>query len=242
MRYGIISDIHSNLEALDAVLKALEDERVGSCICGGDIVGYGADPNECCRLTASRAANAVAGNHDLACVGLFPPEYFNPIARDAILWTRDVLDPLCQESLKTTDLIFRNQDLTFVHGSLARPQDFDYLIMAAHARETFDLMETQVCFVGHTHIPGFFAEDSSGKIVYSQSPSLKLEPGCRYIVNVGSVGQPRDSNPLAAFCIFDTSRMEISIRRIKYDIAAARRKIIKAGLPEFLGDRLLSGI
>jgi predicted phosphodiesterase len=242
MRYGIFSDVHSNLEALEAVLDAYKKEAIDEFLCGGDIVGYSANPRECIARVKSVAKLTVAGNHDWASVDLFPTTYFNPLAAQAVAWTKQNLDSAKKQFLKSLQLIFKNADLTLVHGTLHNPEEFNYMLYDEEAAHTFVMLKTEICFVGHTHCPGFFIQDKEGHISYQEQDELVIEKGKRYIINVGSVGQPRDKNPDAAYCIYDTDKKKVQIKRIKYDKEAARKKIVAAGLPKFLGERLLSGL
>jgi putative phosphoesterase len=241
MRYGIFSDIHSNLEALEAVIKAYRKEKIDKYLCLGDVVGYGANPNECVEAARSLAAMVVAGNHDWAAMGLFSSELFNEDARSAILWTAGQLSEASKDFLRNLQLVHELEDFTLVHGSLNDPQDFNYLMNTEDCRETFGLMSHDICFVGHTHVPVFYIKDEVGHTGYKDIQKISLEPGKKYIVNVGSVGQPRDSIPQAAFCVWDSEKREVEIKRVAYDVFSARQKIIDKGLPEFLGNRLLTG-
>jgi len=241
MRYGIFSDIHSNLEALVEVTKAFEKESIDTYLCLGDIVGYAANPNECIEKIRTLANVVVAGNHDWASVNLFSADYFNPDAREAIFWTRKNLNDLSRSFLESLELKYEREDLALVHGTLNDPKDFNYMTDGYVAEETFRLMGNNICFVGHTHIVGIFIKDRDEYISYQRNNSISIRPDDKYIVNVGSVGQPRDGNPKASYCVFDTDKKEVLIKRINYNIKATRKKIIKAGLPKFLGDRLLSG-
>lgn len=241
MRYGIFSDVHSNLEALQAVVASYANEEIDQVLCAGDVVGYAADPNECVKIIGSLAIATVAGNHDWAVVDLFSLEHLNPFAQAAVIWTRRHLKDTEARSLKALDLVFANEDLALVHGTLNNPQDFNYMTDEYMAEESFSRLKAPVCFIGHTHQPGVFVQDKSGALEYRQSETLKMNAESRYIINVGSVGQPRDGNPKAAYCIYDTDKKEIQIKRVRYDTETARKKIINAGLPQFLGDRLLAG-
>jgi predicted phosphodiesterase len=241
MRYAIFADIHANLEALEAVLAACKGEGIDEYLCVGDIVGYAADPDECIEKLKTQGVISVAGNHDWAAVKLFSIEYFNPLARQAILWTHDILSMEHREFLENLKLVFVNRDLTLVHGTLNYPKDFNYLSDGYLAEETFRIQKTPVCFVGHTHVPGVFIKDSNGTIHYRMDNLVAFEKTSSYIVNVGSVGQPRDANPKAAYCIYDSRKKQVSIRRVSYDIYSANDKILSAGLPIFLGERLFLG-
>lgn len=241
MRYGIFSDVHSNLEALETVLEAYKKESIDKYLCIGDVVGYASNPKECIEKVKGIAEITVAGNHDWASVDLFPSDYFNPIARQAVVWTMHNLGVEDRYFLESLKLTYKNEDLTLVHGTLDNPRDFNYLTDGYLAEVTFELLENNICFVGHTHVPGTFIKDNDGSLRYSEDGSCTIKPENKYIVNVGSVGQPRDGNPKVAYCIYDTDEKEVQIKRRSYDIELARKKIVEAGLPQFLGDRLPSG-
>jgi predicted phosphodiesterase len=241
MRYGILSDIHSNLEALEAVIAAYKDESIERYFCLGDVVGYAANPGECIKEVKALHSIMVAGNHDWAAVNLSSAECFNPQAAQAVFWTRSNLDDKNKSFLKSQELVYQNEDLVLAHGTLDHPQDFNYMADGFIAGESFKLMRGNICFVGHTHVPGVFIQDKDGCIHYNESDYCQLKEDNKYIVNAGSVGQPRDGNPKAVYCIYDTQKREVRIKRIGYDIKTARKKIIASGLPVFLGDRLLAG-
>jgi len=243
MRFGIFSDVHANLEALNAVLEAYQGERIDTYICAGDIIGYGANPFECIKkIIGLPEVVIIAGNHDWAVVDLVKTDYFNDYAFEAIVWTRRELSGIFDDFLKSLKLYFRIPDLIAVHGTLEYPEKFHYMIDFATAKNNFGMFSQNVCFVGHTHSPGFFAKGAGGDISFSRGGEFKIMGGAQYIVNVGSVGQPRDYDSRAAYCIFDTETGEIAIKRVPYDKEQARRKIIAAGLPRVLGDRLLTGM
>jgi predicted phosphodiesterase len=241
MRYGIFSDIHSNLEALKSVIDAYKEESIDLYLCVGDVVGYGANPVECIEKTRNITTACVAGNHDWASVDKFSCDYFNPYAKAAILWTRQQLDEQDRDFLQSLKLIYKNEDLTLVHGTLYNPQDFGYMVEGYNARDSFGLLENDICFIGHSHTAGVFIRNQNGGIEYTQDNLVKIKEGNKYIVNAGSVGQPRDGNPDSAYCVYDTDKKEVRIKRVKYDTKTAQNKITKAGLPKILGDRLLVG-
>lgn len=241
MRYGIFSDVHSNLEALDAVIAAYKEEGIDKYFCVGDVVGYAANPKECIQKIKTLPATVVAGNHDWASVDLFSLDYFNDFAREAIIWTKEILDNQDRYFLASLKLVYENEKFILVHGSLNNPQDFNYMTDAHNILETFRLLAVDICFVGHSHIAGIFIKDLDGRIYYQNNDSLNIKDKNKYIINVGSVGQSRDGNPAVCYCIYDTDKKQIRIKRRSYDIEAARRKIILAGLPKFLGDRLMVG-
>ncbi len=241
MRYGIFSDVHSNVEALDAVIRAYKKEDIDKYLCVGDVVGYAANPKECIERVKALVMITVAGNHDWASVDLFSVDYFNDYAREAIFWNKRNLDDNSRLFLESLELVYKNEDFILVHGTLDNPQDFSYMTDSYIASQTFRLMETNICFVGHLHVAGIFIEDKARRTYYREEGRIDIKDENKYIVNVGSVGQPRDSNPKAAYCIYDTDKKEILIKRVAYDVETTRKKIIDVGLPKFLGDRLLVG-
>lgn len=241
MRYAIFSDIHSNLEALEAVFNAYRLEAIDEYCSVGDIVGYAANPNECIEKIKDSVNISVAGNHDWASVGLFSLDYFNPEAKEAIIWSENNLQGINRPYLESLELTYQTKDFTLVHGTLGKPNSFDYLDNQDIALETFALMKTRICFVGHTHIHGILAMDKEGNVGYFKRDYFKIEEDYKYIINVGSIGQPRDGDPRAVYCVYDKDKGEIFIKRTDYDVEKTRKKVIAAGLPKFLGERLLIG-
>jgi predicted phosphodiesterase len=241
MRYGIFADVHSNLDALEAVIHAYKKGAIDKYLCAGDVVGYGANPKECVEQVKMLTMVTVAGNHDWASVNLFATDYFNLFAREAVSWTAHNLDEQSRYFLEHLGLIYKNEDLTMVHGTLDDPQDFNYLTGDYIVAKTFALLKTNTCFVGHTHVAEIFIQDKDNRIYYQGGNHIVIKEENKYIINVGSVGQPRDGNPQAAYCIYDTDTKIVQIKRINYDIQTARKKIIARGLPRFLGERLLVG-
>lgn len=241
MRYGIFSDVHSNIEALEAVIGAYKLEGIDRYLCAGDIVGYGPDPSESIRKVRGLTEDIVAGNHDWASANLYSIEYFNQAAAAGILWTRKNISQEEKDYLQSLKLIFKNEDLTMVHGTLDHPRDFNYMINGYIAWETFCLLKTPVCFIGHTHQAGIFIKSNDDSIIYRQEDYIKIEKKNKYIINVGSVGQPRDGNPKAAYCVYDSKTGEVWIKRVSYNVEKTREKINSVKLPSFLADRLSLG-
>lgn len=239
MRYGIIGDIHSNLEALDTVLKALEGEDLDQTICVGDIVGYGAYPSECLARIRELDVPSVAGNHDYAAVDMTSIEYFNPDARNATLWTREHLSAEDKDYLATLPLTMEFEDFVISHGTLHSPELFDYIQTVYDAHLSFQILETSICFLGHSHVPITFFDDDP--ISYFMEPEIPLSESEKLLVNVGSVGQPRDQDPRAAYAVYDTDDQIIWIKRLEYDIQSAAEKILEAGLPKMNAERLAHG-
>jgi len=243
MRYGIFSDVHSNLEALTAVLRAYEKEQIDRFMCVGDIVGYAADPAECIRRVRGLADPVLAGNHDWAVAGRYPIDRFNSYAAQAVQWTNLALEEGDLEYLSSLQLVYRQEGIILVHGTLCAPENFDYLSELSEAEATLEgCAAGEICFVGHTHVAQIIIQGEDGRIGYAPGTTVTVSRKSKYIVNVGSVGQPRDRNPEAAYCIYDTQTSHITIKRVPYDIRAAQQKIVDAGLPSFLGERLRSGL
>ncbi len=240
MRYAIIGDIHSNLEALQAVIQVSREEGVRTIICTGDIVGYGANPNECIDLIQQEKIICVAGNHDWAVCGKIDEEYFNRQAQEAVWWTQENLTKEHMEFLKNLELIYKNDDLVMVHGTLNQPQEFIYLNDPVKAMDTFYLMDKPICFVGHTHVPQILVR-ANNRNDFFKGTEIDMQPNHQYIVNVGGTGQPRDSNPTAPYGIYDPDLKRVSLKRVTYDLVKAQKKIFDAGLPKMLGQRLAVG-
>lgn len=190
---------------------------------------------------ASRAVTAVAGNHDHAAVGLTDLAWFNPYARAAAEWTAGQLSAAEIRYLEALPLTLELGEATLVHASPRRPGEWEYIISLRDGERAFAHFGTRLGFIGHSHLPGFFALGPGG-VSHRPGPGrVRLDPERRYLINVGSVGQPRDRDPRAAYAVYDPDAGEVEIRRVPYDITAARAKILAAGLPRLLGDRLLHG-
>jgi diadenosine tetraphosphatase ApaH/serine/threonine PP2A family protein phosphatase len=240
LRYAVISDVHGNLEALEAVCADIGKRLIDQVIFLGDAVGYGADPSACLAKIRELKASCVAGNHDQAVTQQHPVEDFNDAAREAVLWTRERMEARDKDWLRTWPLLREQADLCAVHGTLSRPQEFDYMADGGRAAKTFALLREAVCFVGHTHQPGVFFDDPAG-VRYARPPAFVLEPASRCIVDAGSVGQPRDGDPRACFCVYDNETRRLEFCRVSYDVMKAQEKIRTAGLPETLAKRLRDG-
>jgi len=239
LKYAIVSDIHANLEAFEAVLERIEKEKCDEIFCLGDIVGYGANPRECLELVRKHEMTTIAGNHDFACIGKTNINYFNTYAKEATLWTREVTTEDDKQFLHELPLVDSHETFTMVHGTLYSPELFDYIQTTYDAYLSLQLLENQVCFLGHSHVPITFFQGEM--ISYTLSPEIRLEKDVKALVNVGSVGQPRDDNPKASFAIYDLDDAVIRITRVEYDIEKAAKKIRDVGLPEPLAERLKYG-
>lgn len=225
MRYGLFSDVHSNLEALQAVLAAMEMEKVEKYLCLGDVIGYAANPNECLNQIRQLPLIAVAGNHDLAAVGHPIIDELHNAAREAVEWTIPQLTEENKAWIRTLPLVAQEGEATLVHGSLVDPEKFHYILSQEEIAANLDLMQTLLCFVGHSHHP-WMMEEGAGK---------------KCLINVGSVGQPRDGDNRASFCVWDSETRRIQLKRIAYDIESVQRKILAAGLPSQFAERLEVG-
>jgi diadenosine tetraphosphatase ApaH/serine/threonine PP2A family protein phosphatase len=235
----VLGDIHSNLEALEAVLDAIDGEPLDGLLSPGDVVGYGAAPRECVRLVRERAPALVAGNHDWAVAGRLPLDYFNSYARDAILWTRKVLDREDARFLGSLPIRATEGPVTLAHGTIHDPELFDYLQTPYDAHLSFAHLTTPFGVVGHSHIPVTFLSGTT--ITYAVGPRVELGPAARALVNVGSVGQPRDEDPRAAYGVLDTEARTVELHRVPYDMEASIARIRAARLPDVLGERLRIG-
>jgi len=242
MKWAILSDVHGNLDALRPVVEDLRHEGAEQVAFLGDGVGYGAEPNECLSLLRELTGWAVAGNHDWGAVGLADVGNFNAAAHAAILWTGENLSPENIAYLRGLPLLLENRDITFVHASPEDPGRWRYLVTFPEAEEGFRALTGDLAFIGHSHRPLALAIQRCGRVNVLGGDRLSLQPGVRYIVNAGSVGQPRDGNPDAAYGLYDDSAREYVLRRVPYNIPAAQKKILKAGLPSFLARRLSKGM
>ncbi len=238
MKYAIISDIHGNLEAFQKVLTEIRSMKgISKVVCLGDIVGYGADPQKCIDLTRGNSDIIIAGNHDYAAVGKTDVSLFNPVAREAALWTGEVLKVDYISFLKRLPLISTVDNLHFAHGSLYKPDEWRYLLSIPQTHIDFEIMEHDILFIGHSHIPVIF-ENNDNKIRIITDYEVDLDKDAKYIINSGSIGQPRDFDPRASFVIYDSEKRYIKIIRVEYNIREAQRKIRAAGLPDILAERL----
>ena len=239
MRFAIFSDIHSNLEALEAVMADARQRRCTHFVCLGDVVGYNANPAECIELVRELDCPVVKGNHDEQATFPASSERFNELAERAIEWTREHLNEQDKEWLRSLPLQRRVHDFTIVHATLDTPSQWGYVFRDVDAAASFTYQHTTVCFFGHTHIQGAFIRDERAH--RTQQEQIHVELGKKYFVNAGSVGQPRDGDWRAAYCIYHADENLIEQRRVRYDVERARKKIIAVGLPRLLADRLALG-
>ncbi|MEK6678314.1 MAG: metallophosphoesterase family protein [Nitrospirota bacterium] len=243
MRYAIISDIHSNLEAFDAVEKDLQKEGADKIFFLGDVVGYGPNPNECIERLRELTDIVVAGNHDYAVIGYTDISYFNKYAKAAIEWTEMKLKAENAEYLKRMPLVTPEiENMTLVHATPNKPHEWNYITTLFDALENFNFFKQQICFIGHSHQPVIIALGNDKRCYVERGESVAITADARYIINIGSVGQPRDGNPDSAYAIYDTDEKSVRIKRLSYDIKKVQAKMRDERLPAYLIHRLEEGL
>jgi predicted phosphodiesterase len=242
MRVAVVSDIHGNLHALEAVLAALEPEAPDELWCLGDLVGYGARPNECCAAIEARASVCLVGNHDLAVRGTLDLDEFNGDAGAAARWTRDVLSPASLAFLNSLAPQGTRADVALFHGS-ARDPVWEYVLDGTSARATIELAQAQIVLVGHSHVALAIGMEQ-GQLDGGLAPAateLLLRGREKWLLNPGSVGQPRDGDPRAAWLMLDTALGRAHFHRVRYPVATTQKEMRAAGLPQSLATRLATG-
>ncbi len=239
MLYGVIADIHGNLEAFETVLEEIDKADIDRLICAGDVVGYAAHPGKCLEIIRERADAVVAGNHDWAVAGKVDTTYFNSDARDSVEWTRAQLSEEQVSWLAELPLVTQVDDISLVHSTLYNPEYFDYIQTLYQAELCFGEQEKHITFVGHSHVPVIFRDDE--RVEYFLQERYQLQDDDHCIVNVGSVGQPRDSDPRASYVLYDDEKREVQMYRISYDISATMEAILDADLPITNAHRLRYG-
>ena len=242
MRYGIFSDIHSNLEAMTAVAAAMKADGAEDYLCLGDLVGYYANPNEVIELIASlKCWKIVIGNHDSAYLGQTPLTKFNQPAADAIRWTQSHLKPQNHKFLENLRLREEIGEIQLVHSSPLQAEEWHYLTSPEEVERNFRYFQGFICFFGHVHKPFIAEQKPDGTVKILEETEYALKKDCRYLVNVGSVGQPRDGNPQTCYVMYDSGSKKISIKRIAYDLETTAKKTLEAGLSDYLAQRLKTG-
>lgn len=244
MKYGVLGDIHANLSALETVFADLDRVGVDRVLSVGDVVGYGAAPAACIDLLRERDVRTVKGNHDAAVVRELDDRYFNNYAREAVRWTQANLDRERQGWLAELPLTLEFEHCHLAHGTLYRPELFDYILSTTDADPSLDVMTRPMCFVGHSHVPIALlrlAEDP-GRTAWSTDAQLDLADTIACLLNVGSVGQPRDENPKTGYAVYDAEANRAWLTRLPYDIELEANRIRHAGLPDVLAERLKLGV
>lgn len=247
MKIGVLADIHGNLEALEAVLAHARKEGVDKYVCLGDVVGYNANPHECVEIVRGLGCLAIVqGNHDYFAGNDEPLYNFNPMASFAVKWTRQNLTDDDRRWLRdlplTADVLQSDPPIHFilVHGTLDNPQGWGYIFDGGSAKASMNFQWPQLCFFGHTHFPVAF-EQTMTELIAHFNEQISIEGGNKYLVNTGSVGQPRDRDPRASYGIYNVEEGTIHICKVDYDILSAQKKILKAGLPTRCAERLAFG-
>ena len=242
MKLAFISDIHANLEALEAVLKDIDKNKVDEIFCLGDVVGYGANPNECVEVVSKRCKGVLLGNHDAVATNLLTTQHFNVHARIAIEWTTETLSTANRSFLAALPVAKTTDILTMVHATPYEPGMWYYITSLEEAAFNFQFFDTKICLVGHTHIPMIIALDNEEIYVHQEKQiSFKDKDDMRILINIGSVGQPRDRNPQSSYGILDTEEKLFSLHRVQYDIHKTQSKMKKIKMPDFLVNRLAEG-
>ena len=238
MKTALFSDIHANWDALKTAVEYAEGQGIRQFAVLGDSIGYGANPNECLDWVLQHASVNLMGNHEKALMDPALRKWFNPLAAQTITWTESVVEKKFAEKIRDFPYLKSSKEITFTHGSPDDPEKFRYLMSFGDASHSFRAFKGWICFVGHTHVPGCFCEHARSA-TYLKPGVMELSNSERYILNPGSVGQPRDYDPRLSFGIFDDEKKTFEIVRLEYDNQAAAQKIRKAGLPAYLADRLL---
>ena len=246
MVYLVFSDLHSNLESLEKFIQISETIPHDQKVCLGDIVGYNADPNPCVDWVRDNVDIVLAGNHDYAVVGKTDTSFFNPYALEACLWTREELTERNIEYLSSLPTQREQNGILWVHSSPFEPNEWHYVNNQYDGEENFPHFEVQWCFLGHSHKPVILEKPPEGRVeaVYGGAVhhwEHTLKPDCRYIINVGSLGQPRDGIPSPCFVVFDSDQLSVEFRRYDYNVHRTQEKIRSNKLPSFLAERLSAG-
>jgi len=236
MKIAIISDIHANLEALQRSLEYIRENGIEKIYCLGDVIGYGPNPNDCVELVREHCVTVLMGNHDYAGIGLGNIQYFNEYAKISTYWTREKLTDDNLQFLKTLPFTYELNKALLVHASPKNPSNWDYVLSVQDAQKQLKAFKQKICFIGHSHVPIIFSKSD-----FYRQPELLFKDRQRYMVNVGSVGQPRDGDNRSCFVIYDDEANSVEYIRLDYDIRKTYEKIINAGLPVFLAERLMKG-
>ncbi len=242
MRTAIVTDIHGNFAALSKVIERGEELDVDRWVCLGDTVGYGADPNECCDLVRERASFTLLGNHDAAVAGRMDYEYYYEAARDALDWTRGVLSPANFAWLQSLPYTVKEGAIEYCHGSPLEPEQYEYVFLLEQAEDLVRVQDdlADLTFIGHSHLPRAYALNGVGaRSVLADTVEIKTGP--KYLISIGSVGQPRDGDSRACFGVLDDVARTLTFHRVAYDIGRAARRIIDAGLSDHFAKRLFTG-
>lgn len=239
MKIGVISDVHSNLAALEAVLRELDRRSIERIICLGDVIGYGPQPNECIQLIRSAAEVVLLGNHDAMALTKLKASQVNPYALEAMRWTKNEISKEHLEWLRTLPYLYSEDQFLFVHASPKSPSDWKYIGRLNEVAEAIEYFSEKVCMIGHTHRPFFAGIDRQGALFFDSRTKIRLDDFPKLLINAGSVGQPRDHDPRAAALVIDDNSIELL--RVEYDVQKTQKLMKMNGLPDYLSRRLGEG-
>ena len=241
MKIALISDIHSNLEALTSVIKQIEKLHIDEIYCLGDVIGYGCEPSACLDIIDKVASVKLMGNHEAVLLGLISTESYTETARISSNWTKSNLSDKDLAIISTFKMTYSTEDMLLVHASPFEPEKWHYILTPGEASLAFDKLNKPLCFYGHTHVPIIFSEVPNDLPHKKTAHNFDPDEESRYLVNVGSVGQPRDNDPRACFATYDTEFKEVCFYRNEYDISTVQAKMTEAELPDLLIERLAVG-
>jgi predicted phosphodiesterase len=241
MKYGFFSDVHANLEALKACIIDFRSEKLDKLFFLGDAVGYGPNPDECVKLINEISEVNLMGNHDYAALGLMETEYFNQYAAESMGWTKNSISEKTMEIMSDFELTHVIDRILLVHSSPREPENWHYILDMEDAEENFDFFKEKICLLGHTHRPYIVYKSESEEAILSKETEVNIEDKYRYLVNIGSVGQPRDGDPRSCYLIYDSDAGSLRLKRVQYDVKSTQMVMAKIGLPEYLIDRLAVG-
>ena len=241
MKYGFFSDVHANLEALKACIIDFRAEKLDKVFFIGDAVGYGPYPDECVKLINDIAEIKLMGNHDYAALGLMETDFFNQYAAESMGWTKNSISRKTIEIMSDFELQYVMDEMLLVHSSPREPELWHYILDMDDAAESFDYFKEKICLLGHTHRPYIVYREKTGETILSKQAEEIIADDRRYLVNIGSVGQPRDGDPRSCYLIFDSDVKSIKHKRVSYNIKATQKDMAKIGLPEYLIERLAVG-
>jgi len=241
MRYGFFSDVHANLEALKACIIDFRAEKIDKLYFLGDAVGYGPNPDECVKLIDEVSDIKLMGNHDYAALGLMETDYFNQYAAESVGWTKTSLSQKAIEIMSDFELTREVGNMFLVHSSPREPENWHYILDMEDAEENFKYFKQQICVVGHTHRPYIVIKEGDSPGVLSKETEEYVESGMRYLINIGSLGQPRDGDPRCCYLIYDSKDKSVRLKRVQYNVRTTQTDMAKVGLPEYLIERLAVG-
>ena len=241
MRLGFFSDVHANLEAMKACVLDFRAEKLDKLYFLGDAVGYGPNPDECVKLIDEIAEVKLMGNHDYAALGLMETEYFNQYAAESMGWTKNSISGKTIEIMSDFELTHKLDDILLVHSSPREPENWHYILDMEDAEENFDFFTDKICLLGHTHRPYIVYKGESEEVVLSKNTEEVAGDEYRYLINIGSAGQPRDGDPRSCYLIYDTENKTVRFKRVPYDVKRTQKDMEKIGLPGYLIERLAVG-